>query len=143
MKNQSYIWQRRGIYGKLVSIINIQYMSFSETQEFTRFDDPEYKKPKLWEEADGTKVDNPSKKLEGNDDPKNPEKKFEWAKRVIDTVNTKEASEKIIDHPTPDEILSQLNSSFLWSAEKPKNSIEWWVQVVEWSVWKLETSTAH
>lgn len=117
-------------------------MSFSETQEFSRFDDPEYKKPKPWEEADGRKVDNPSNKLDSNVDSKNPEKKFEWAKRVIDTVNTKEASEKRTDHPTPDEILAQLNSSFLWSAEKPKNSTEWWVQVVEWSVWKLETPTA-
>lgn len=141
MKNQSYIWQRRDKYGKLGIVINIKHMSFSETQEFSRFDDPEYKKPKLWEEADGRKVDNPSSKLDGNVD-KNPEKKFEWAKRVIDTVNTKEASEKRIDHPTPDEILAQLNSSFLWSAEKPKNSIEWWVQIVEWSVWKLETPTA-
>lgn len=77
MKNQSYIWQRRGKYGKLGIIINIQYMSFSETQEFSRFDDPEYKKPKPWEEADGRKVDNPSGKWESLD-PKNAGKLKEW-----------------------------------------------------------------
>jgi hypothetical protein len=118
-------------------------MSFENPDFFKRVDeDKKYVAPVDWQEADGRKVDNPNSKLDNNLDTKNPEKKFEGTKRVIDTVNTKEASEKRTDHPTPDEILAQLNSSFLWSAEKPKNSTEWWAQVIEWSAWKLETPTA-
>ena len=106
-------------------------MSFSETQQFSRFEDASNPTRLGALEADGKEVGNPdNNNLDNLDSNKNnPDNKkelprdFSKINNQIQENSTKESLARRDDHPTPAEILTELDNSFPW-----KESSAWLAQ---------------
>lgn len=103
-------------------------------EAFHSYEPAQYRLPARGEITRGEEVDNPNDRVDSTLKTEQWNRKFEWTKNTILEINSKEAQDKNTDHPTPEEILAELNNAFLWPTNKPKNSDEGWAQAVEWSI---------